>query len=72
LATDIDQTLVMTGVVDRSGTPGVKWRRAVCWLKGHYPVEVWSSERHHHTECGRCPRRWTPDDAPLPAESQIV
>lgn len=71
LATDIDPPLEATGV-DRSGTPGVRWRRVVCWLKGHYPVEIWSSERHHHTECGRCPRRWAPDDAPLAAESQIV
>lgn len=58
--------------VDRSGTPGVRWRRVVCWVKGHYPVEIWSWERHHHTECGRCPKRWTPEEAPLPAESQIV
>ncbi len=71
LATDLDLPLEASGV-DRSGTPGVRWRRAVCWLKGHYPVEVWSKERHHHTECGRCPRRWSPDDAPLAVESQII
>ena len=71
LATDLAQPEVANGV-DRSGRPGIRWRRVVCWLKGHYPVEIRSSDRHHHTECGRCPKRWSPDDAPLPTESHIV
>ena len=58
--------------LDRSGTPSIRSRRVVCWFKGHYPVEIWSSGRHHHTECGRCPKRWSPQDAPLSVESHIV
>jgi hypothetical protein len=71
LGTDVERPEGATGI-DRSGTPGIQWRRVVCLVKGHYPVEVLSSERHHHTECGRCPKQWLPEAAPLPAESHIV
>lgn len=71
LGTDVEEPEVATGI-DRSGTPGVQWRRVVCLLKGHYPVQIRSLDRHHHTECARCPKQWSPEDAPLPAESHIV